>query len=108
MKKIEIEPVDHRVFLNDDKIPAVQLGNGDIGISSIFYAGDDDNQAYSGIAISLIEAGEIGRDLPSHHRKPEIELDIAIRIIATKRESIDTLITRLIDARDNFGSDGGH
>ena len=96
---MEIKETDHRVYVSEYGLPTIQLGCGGVIISDLKFEGDD----FSGIGFSL-GAGEVGEDHKELEGKNAIEASLFFQIIATKPESLQVVIDKLLLAKANLES----
>jgi len=96
-----LEAKDHRVYLSDEDVPTIQMGCGGVFIADLQVPNAEAPVA-AGISFRF-GSGEVGE----HHENPfpggtEGENGAFFRIIATKPESLQVLIDKLVIARDSI------
>ena len=87
-------PSNQRFFMTEYGIPTIQLGTGDIIMSDLNPANEED--LYTGVCFTLTEHQEIGKDYTEIHKgKTVVELGAFFQIISTSPESLQILADKI-------------
>ena len=87
----------HRCYMTECGIPVIQLGQGGVIISDLFF---EDNQC-AGVGFSL-GAGEVGQDHPELEGELANEIGVFMQIVSTTPESLQILIDRLKNVKSEW------
>lgn len=85
-----------KLEVDDNGILFLELGNGTTVISTLV------NDTIVGVGFSHTSAGEVGAETERFVGNLDYESEVFLKIVTGNPKSLETLITRLIDAREEL------
>jgi len=98
MPKIEIEEIENEIFKAEYGIPTLLLGSGSWRIASVTF--EEENMG--GVAFSLTNEGEIGREFPGDCGERVDDWEVTFQILSTSKDSLMILKEKVDEAIERW------